>query len=118
MTVRTQPANAIVRYALTGGDAHVATRSVFDGLDWRVAGARVVECPHTLYELQGQEPVGNARGGRRPQQLPRRAGSPAPQAAAHMATAVRRLYLVSLVPVAVVDASVSDDRSRCPNAEA
>lgn len=51
MMVRTQPANTIVRYALTGGDAHVATRSVFDGLNWRVAGARVEASPHTLYEL-------------------------------------------------------------------
>jgi hypothetical protein len=51
MSVRTPPANAIVRYSLTGGDAHVATRSVFDGLEWRVAGAPVEGSPHTLYEL-------------------------------------------------------------------
>jgi uncharacterized damage-inducible protein DinB len=44
-------ANSIIDYALTGGDAHVATRTVFDGLDWHTAGARVEGSPHTLYEL-------------------------------------------------------------------
>jgi hypothetical protein len=48
---RTQPANAIVGYALSGGDAHVASRTVFDGLAWRFAGARVEGSPHTLYDL-------------------------------------------------------------------
>jgi hypothetical protein len=43
--------NVIVGRALTGGDAHVATRSVFDGLHWRTAGLRVEGSPHTLYEL-------------------------------------------------------------------
>jgi hypothetical protein len=51
VSARLRPANSIVGYALTGGDAHVATRSVFDGLDWRFAGARVKGSPHTLYEL-------------------------------------------------------------------
>jgi uncharacterized damage-inducible protein DinB len=48
---RRDTTNAIVEYGLTGGDAHVATRHVFDGLDWRTAGARVKGSPHTLYEL-------------------------------------------------------------------
>lgn len=49
----TQPriVNSIVDYALTGGTAHVATRTVFDGLDWKTAGARVDGSPHTLYQL-------------------------------------------------------------------
>jgi uncharacterized damage-inducible protein DinB len=44
-------AHSIIDYALTGGDAHVATRTVFDGLDWHTAGARVEGSPHTLFEL-------------------------------------------------------------------
>jgi hypothetical protein len=99
MTVRTQPANAIVRYALTGGDAHVATRSVFDGLDWRVAGARVGACPHTLYELLNhmifwQDGVLQWLKGRSPQ-MPEHApdswpGPSAPSSRAKWVSAVRR----------------------------
>jgi hypothetical protein len=81
MTVRIRPANAIVRYALTGGDAHIATRSVFDGLDWRVAGARV---PAEQGCLPG------------------------------VITGDRPFSQVSLVPLEVVDACVSDERSRSP----
>jgi uncharacterized damage-inducible protein DinB len=51
MTAQPSHANLVIRRTLTGGDAHVATRSVFDGLDWRTAGARVQGSPHTLYEL-------------------------------------------------------------------
>jgi uncharacterized damage-inducible protein DinB len=51
MTSQPGFANALIGYGLTGGDAHVATRSVFDGLDWRTAGARVSCSPYTLYQL-------------------------------------------------------------------
>jgi uncharacterized damage-inducible protein DinB len=44
-------ANSIIDYALTGGTAHVATRTVFDGLDWRTAGARVDGSSQTLFQL-------------------------------------------------------------------
>jgi uncharacterized damage-inducible protein DinB len=44
-------ANSIIDYALTGGTAHVATRTVFDGLDWNTAGARLDGSPHTLFQL-------------------------------------------------------------------
>jgi uncharacterized damage-inducible protein DinB len=47
----TRLTNSIVDYALTGGSAHVATRTVFDGLDWKTAGKRVKGSPHTLYQL-------------------------------------------------------------------
>jgi hypothetical protein len=47
MTTKPGFANEIIGRALTGGDAHVATRSVFDGLDWHTAGARVEGSPHT-----------------------------------------------------------------------
>ena len=51
MTAQSGFANLMISRALTGGDARVATRSVFDGLDWHAAGARVEGSPHTLYEL-------------------------------------------------------------------
>jgi uncharacterized damage-inducible protein DinB len=51
MTAQSGFANSMISRALTGGDAHVATRSVFDGLDWHTAGARVEGSPHTLFEL-------------------------------------------------------------------
>ena len=41
----------MVRRALTGKDAHVATSTVFDGLEWTAAGVRPLGAPHTLYEL-------------------------------------------------------------------
>jgi hypothetical protein len=37
--------------ALSGKGSHVATRSLFDGLDWRVAGLRPEGAPHSIYEL-------------------------------------------------------------------
>jgi uncharacterized damage-inducible protein DinB len=51
MTAQSGFANLMISRALTGGDAHVATRSVFDGLDWHAAGTRVEGSPHTIYEL-------------------------------------------------------------------
>ena len=43
--------NALVRRALTGKDAHVITKTVFDGLEWTAAGLRPPGAPHTLYQL-------------------------------------------------------------------
>jgi len=99
MSVRIRPSNAIVRYALTGGDAHVATRSVFDGLGWRVAGARVEGSPHTLYQLLNhmifwQDGVLEWLKGRSPR-MPEHAadswpGPSTPSSRAEWASAVRR----------------------------
>jgi uncharacterized damage-inducible protein DinB len=41
----------MARHALTGEGAHVATKSVFDGLDWTVAGIRPPGAAHTLFEV-------------------------------------------------------------------
>src|SRR5262245_47338523 len=94
MRVRAQAdnANSIVGRALTVGDAHVATRHVFDGVDWRTAGVRVDGSPHTLYELLDhlifwQEGVLEWLAGRSP-------AMPAP-VTSQMATAVWWLNLVS-----------------------
>jgi hypothetical protein len=96
---KTQPANAIVGYALTGGDAHVASRTVFDGLQWQFAGARVEGSPHTLYELLNhmifwQDGAQEWLKGRSPE-IPEHAadswpGPSAPRVRAEWATAVRR----------------------------
>lgn len=104
MSARLRPANSIVGYALTGGDAHVATRSVFDGLDWRFAGARVKGSPHTLYELLNhmifwQEGVVAFLDGGSPQ-MPEHAadgwpGPSVPRTRAEWTSAVRR-YQVGL----------------------
>jgi len=40
-----------IRGALTGKGAHAATRKVFDGLDWKLAGARPPGVPHSAYQL-------------------------------------------------------------------
>jgi len=37
--------------ALSGKDSHVATRTVFDGLDWKTAGARLDGVPHSTFQL-------------------------------------------------------------------
>jgi uncharacterized damage-inducible protein DinB len=41
----------VVAGALSGEGAHVATESVFSGLDWRQAGLRPRGVPHSLYQL-------------------------------------------------------------------
>jgi len=43
--------DAALRDALSGRQAHVATASVFDGLDWKLAGERPLNVPHSAYQL-------------------------------------------------------------------
>jgi hypothetical protein len=43
--------NTLLRHALSGHDAHVRTSSVFDGLDWKLAGQRPQNAPHSAYQL-------------------------------------------------------------------
>ena len=42
-----------VAKALAGEGAHVATKNLFAGLDWKLAGARPEGAPHTIFELAG-----------------------------------------------------------------
>jgi uncharacterized damage-inducible protein DinB len=42
---------ALARRALSGEGAHVATRDVFAGLDWKAAGTRPDNAPHSFYQL-------------------------------------------------------------------
>ena len=37
--------------ALSGKGAHVATKNLFEGLDWKLAGARPKGAPHSIFEL-------------------------------------------------------------------
>ncbi|MGD0694374.1 MAG: DinB family protein [Terriglobia bacterium] len=37
--------------ALSGKGAHVATKDLFEGLDWKVAGTRSEGAPHSLFQL-------------------------------------------------------------------
>jgi uncharacterized damage-inducible protein DinB len=37
--------------ALSGRGSHVATRNVFDGLGWRLAGVRPRSTPHSIYQV-------------------------------------------------------------------
>jgi len=41
----------LARRALSGEGAHVATRDVFAGLDWKAAGARPNDVSHSAYQL-------------------------------------------------------------------
>jgi uncharacterized damage-inducible protein DinB len=41
----------IIEQALTGEGAHVATRTVFDGLDWQSAGALPAGAGHSIFQL-------------------------------------------------------------------
>jgi uncharacterized damage-inducible protein DinB len=41
----------LARRALSGKDAHVATKEVFSGLDWQAAGSKPRSVPHSLYQL-------------------------------------------------------------------
>ncbi len=43
--------NQVLSRALTGKDSHVETGTVFDGLDWKVAGMRPTGAPHSLFQL-------------------------------------------------------------------
>lgn len=40
-----------VACALSGKGAHVAAKSVFDGLDWKAAGAQPGGTPHSIFQL-------------------------------------------------------------------
>jgi len=40
-----------LRQALSGKGAHIEAGNVFEGLDWRAAGARPAQVPHSLYQL-------------------------------------------------------------------
>lgn len=37
--------------ALSGKGAHVATKNLFEGLDWKTAGTRPEGAPHSVYQL-------------------------------------------------------------------
>jgi hypothetical protein len=85
---------------LTGAGAHTETASVFDGLDWKLAGTRPRGGPHSIFQLlnhlnfwqdwavawlDGDDPA-----------MPRHAsgswpGKPAPASAAEWRKSVRRL---------------------------
>lgn len=41
----------VVGNALSGDGAHAATRNLFEGLDWKLAGVRPEGVPHTIFEL-------------------------------------------------------------------
>jgi hypothetical protein len=41
----------VVGNALSGEGAHVATRNLFEGLDWKLAGVPPEGAPHTIFEL-------------------------------------------------------------------
>jgi uncharacterized damage-inducible protein DinB len=41
----------VVGNALSGKGAHVATNSLYEGLDWKLAGVRLQGAPHTIFEL-------------------------------------------------------------------
>lgn len=43
--------DTVLRNALTGKDAHVDTRTVFDALDWTLAGLRPGNVPHSTFQL-------------------------------------------------------------------
>jgi hypothetical protein len=42
---------ASLKRALTGEGAHVEAKNVFDGLDWKLAGAQPEGAPHTIFQL-------------------------------------------------------------------
>ncbi len=46
-----QQLQTIIENALSGKGAHVGTRKLFEGLDWKSAGARPAGAPHSIYEL-------------------------------------------------------------------
>ena len=123
--IRQDTTNAIVGRAITGGDAHVATRNVFDGLDWRAAGAHVEGSPHTLFELLNhmifwQDGVLEFLDGRTPSMPEHASGSwpgpSAPTTRAEWLEAVRRFQagLTRLERAAKRATSVRKGRTKSP----
>jgi uncharacterized damage-inducible protein DinB len=41
----------VIGNALSGKGAHVATKTLFEGLDWKLAGVRPEGAPHSIFEL-------------------------------------------------------------------
>lgn len=41
----------IISKALSGEGAHVRTANVFEGVDWELAGVRLANAPHSIFEL-------------------------------------------------------------------
>jgi uncharacterized damage-inducible protein DinB len=84
--------------ALSGKGAHVGTKNLFAGLDWKVAGARPEGAPHSLFQLLNhmsywQDWVVKWLAGENPA-IPRHAagswlGSPGPASAKEWQRAVR-----------------------------
>ena len=89
----------MARHGVTGKGAHVATSTVFAGLEWKAAGVHLPGAPHTLYQLLNhmiywQEWAMNWLNGESPP-TPRHAsggwpGPPAPASGAEWNHAVRR----------------------------
>ncbi len=42
-----------IDHAFSGKGAHVASKTIFDGLDWKVAGARPSGSAHSLFQILG-----------------------------------------------------------------
>jgi uncharacterized damage-inducible protein DinB len=84
--------------ALSGKGSHVAARSLFDGLDWKVVGVRPKGAPHSIYEVLNhmrywQDWAAKWLDGENPP-IPRHAsagwpGSPGPTDSKEWQTAVR-----------------------------
>jgi uncharacterized damage-inducible protein DinB len=51
MGANTKTPVKVLGRALSGKDSHAATREVFSGLDWRVAGSKPRHAPHSVYQL-------------------------------------------------------------------
>jgi uncharacterized damage-inducible protein DinB len=51
MTKDLNLSQTVLSRALAGKSAHVETATIFDGLDWKVAGARPAGVPHSLFQL-------------------------------------------------------------------
>jgi uncharacterized damage-inducible protein DinB len=49
--MKSDPVQRTARGAVTGKGAHAQTREVFDGLDWKLAGARPPGAPHSACQL-------------------------------------------------------------------
>ena len=95
---QTEILDRVLRRALSGEGAHAALGDLFDGLDWRAAGARPDNSPHSVFQLLNHMTywqdwaVKWLEGGKPP--TPRRAagswpGEPAPAAKQEWEQAVR-----------------------------
>lgn len=51
MSSNTKSLHTAVADALAGKAAHAATRSLFDGLNWKAAGKRARGAPHSVFQL-------------------------------------------------------------------